>query len=129
MIRARIEYEPYLDGCRLLMINKQEGGRVVRQWDERPLQFVASGAAATGVVEGDRAGFLRFDDEELRAIYAAIGEYLGLQPQDASLLRQDYLAERARVDKVTDALIEVSTNKTIARNAAGTGFPKVTDAR
>lgn len=109
MIRVRIEYEPYLDGCRLLMINKQEQGRIVRQWDERPPQFVASGTAAgtgTGVVEGDRAGFLRFDDEELRAIYAAIGEYFGLQPQDASLLRQDYLNERARVDKFIDKAVK-----------------------
>jgi hypothetical protein len=67
------------------------------------------------VVERDEAGempeaWLHLQEDDARAIYEALAQHFGGAGHDTRALRRDYDAERARVDKALDALIQAATH-------------------
>jgi hypothetical protein len=94
--RARAEYDLGMNGVRVAVVNEQS----VRLWE--PATYKRRDDM------GEDPGFdawLRLNDEEARAIYEALADYYGNATNDVRLLRQDYQAERARVDKMIGHLI------------------------
>lgn len=57
----------------------------------------------------DPDAYLHLHEDVARAMYEALGRYFGGDAVDARRLRQDYDAERARVDKFIDATLNRST--------------------
>ena len=55
--------------------------------------------------------WLELSEAAARALYADLAERFGGTAGDTRLLRADYVAERARVDKLTDALIAGFTER------------------
>ena len=84
------------------LTTKQKVPFVLRTFESLPAVFVPSGHAAE--TPQGHVPYLRLTDEEARAVYQALGEYFGTQVSDNRLLRADYEAERARVDKFIDTL-------------------------
>lgn len=56
--------------------------------------------------EPDRAAWLHLRMDEARALYEALAEHFGHAGHDIRNLRQDYNAERARVDRLIGAVID-----------------------
>ena len=105
--KAHVETDFIGDGIQLMVATKIQDGRLVRVWETNGESvFVRSGEAAVSVGPQGHMPFLRLSDEEGRAIYQALGEYFGTQVSDNRLLRQDYEAERARVDKFINSLVK-----------------------
>jgi hypothetical protein len=105
--RAHVESDFTFDGVKLMMMTKVDGGRILRTFDLGEQTFVPSGEA--GETPQGRVPYLRFTDEEARAVYQALGEYFGTQVSDNRLLRADYEAERRRVDRFIEGWLKVHT--------------------
>jgi hypothetical protein len=107
--RAYVRPNIALGGVEVALLREhRDGGRSVRQWPN-----VVNGAP--DYRKPDEAGverpddFVQLVDDEARALYEALAEHYGHGANDVRSLRRDHDAERARVDKLTDALIVVAT--------------------
>lgn len=99
--RARAEYDVTTDGVRVALGGQAQGStRLMRSWPQPSVVAVDAGA------EPPPEAWLRLAEEDARAIYEALAQYFGFSGADGAQLRSDYMAERQRVDKMIDALIE-----------------------
>lgn len=55
-----------------------------------------------------RVGYIDIPEEAARALYEALAERFGGTGHDTRALRRDYDDERKRVDKLTDAVIQLA---------------------
>lgn len=94
--RARVEYDLAMIGPRVAVVTDE----LVRLWAPPDYRLRSESGACI-----DDDAWLRFTDEEARAVYEALADYYGNATNDVRLLRQDYQAERARVDKMIGHLI------------------------
>lgn len=95
--KARAVYDPAADNV-ALSISPYPGS--VFTWPHPELAIVENGVEAPGQAT------LRLSEDVVRALYEELGRYFGGDVVDARRLRADYDAERGRVDKFIDALIQ-----------------------
>lgn len=100
--RGRIEYDPTYTRDRIVISDGQ--GKHVGVNDRGTLVWVG-----TEQPEVDYPLPSCYDEEILRALYEALAAHFGGAGHDTRALRQDYNAERARVDKMIDGLLTQST--------------------
>lgn len=97
--KARAVYDPAADAV-ALTLSPYPGATFV--WPHPELQVVDTPQAA----EPPSHAQLRISEDAARALYEALSRYFGGDVVDARRLRDDYDAERRRVDKFIDALIQ-----------------------
>lgn len=97
--RARAVYDPASDVVSL-SVSPYPGA--VFTWPKSSLEIVDTGRG----VEAPTGAKLHLEEDVARALYEALGRYFGGDVVDARRLRADYDAERGRVDKFIDALIQ-----------------------
>lgn len=105
--RAHIRPNFALGGIDVALVTElPDGARRIRQWQPfHETVYTAPNDAAT-----ERStDLLSIPDDEARALYEALAEHYGHGTNDTRDLRRDHDAERARVDKLTDALITIAT--------------------
>lgn len=97
--RARAVYDPASDVV-ALSVSPYPGA--VFSWPHPSIEIVDTphGAAPPAGTK------LHLEEDVCRALYEALGRYFGGDVVDARRLRADYDAERGRVDKFIDALIQ-----------------------
>lgn len=97
--RVRITDNYMLDRTAFL-ISPREGR--IYQWSVTDAPYDEGEAVVRAL--GDDPTVLSLPESVARALYEALGRHFG-GGADAAALRKDYDAERARVDRLTDALI------------------------
>jgi hypothetical protein len=95
--RARAEYNPMRDSVSIVASPSQD---TIVIWGEVAYRTTNPDTA----VDAPEA-HLHLREDLARALYEALGRYFGGDAVDARQLRQDYEAERRRVDKFIDAAI------------------------
>ena len=98
--KARVEPDIVVDGVAIHLAISTPGGMDVVQ----PLDLTT--AVADPATRSEPA--LRLPDGLAQALLDALARHYG-GAVDARTMRSDLLAERARVDKLTDAVIQVAT--------------------
>lgn len=83
-------------------------GYMLRPFDGGPWVTIPEGDARLSQTDEDRTT-LRLTEEEARALYDALGDYLGHAGASTQALRRDYDAERKRVDRFIDHLTGKAT--------------------
>lgn len=108
--RAHVESDFVFDGVRLKVLTRTDTGTLLRTWDGITTPHFLERGHTAAIVElpPGRQDYLQLTNEEARAVYQALGEYFGTQVSDNRLLRADYMAERARVDKLIDKFLVVN---------------------
>jgi hypothetical protein len=96
--RARVETDWMHLGVRIWLGNVTPAGSQVIDFAAVAVEYNTDPA-----VEPD-AQPLRLSNEEARALYGALADHFGHNGTDTRALRQDYDAERARVDQFITAL-------------------------
>lgn len=104
--RAHAKFNPMHMGVSLAIA--QEGGTVqhVRMWETSPPYVTVDDGSAEVTPPVGYSDWLQMSEDEARAIYEALADYFGHSGHDTRSLRKDYDAERARVDKLIDNLLE-----------------------
>lgn len=99
--KAHIEWQPFGLGIAIL----SEGTLALWPSQGSVRTRLPEGGASPEIPEGytDR---LRLREDEARALYEALADYFGHAGHDTRSLRKDYDAERKRVDKFIDSLLE-----------------------
>lgn len=100
---AHVEFDPMSFGVRIMLRRKADGGAVYVNFPEPVLRFVRF--EERGQATGDEVPWLRLDEDDARAVYEELADYFGHAGHDTRSLRNDYDAERKRVDKLIDAAI------------------------
>jgi hypothetical protein len=102
-IQARIADSIEYGGIKVVLEQRSDSGRTIwgPGWPGRGY-LVRDGEA---VQEGDVVTPLVLRDDEARALLAGLQRWYGESVDDSRLLRADYVAERARVDKFIEALL------------------------
>lgn len=94
--RARAHYDPNADKVGVMLRDRYG---CVMQWGE------TSWVDPTPGTELSASNVLLLEEEQARALYEELGRYFG-GSGDSIQLRKDYDAERGRVDKMLNALIQ-----------------------
>jgi hypothetical protein len=102
--RARVSEDFIRRGVRIQISRRVEGGYTVYGFEPVCARFV-SDTDAGKMDPLDDALFI--EDDAARALWEELSRYFGGQPA-AITDRADLQAERARVDKLTDAVIRVA---------------------
>jgi hypothetical protein len=99
-VRAHVVNNLPLAGIDIVFVQQTDQGRVV--WGPGSSKRAFVDGAATPAV--DDVDVLRLSDDDARALLAGLlSHYQG--GDDLRALRRDYDAERARVDKLIDAIV------------------------
>jgi hypothetical protein len=96
---AQATYNPMHDGVSIIV--SPEPNAVIHWGDPTVVRTPPEASA----MEPPTDAYLRIPEHVARAMYEALGRYFGGDAVDARRLRQDYDAERKRVDKFIDAAI------------------------
>lgn len=114
--QAHVEPEFITSGVRVHLGRRALGpgdASTIRVWGHANYVTVIApqwGAAPAEPEEKpDRSTWLRLPGDEARALYEALAEHFGHGAPDTRDLRKDYTDERARVDRLTDALTVIAT--------------------
>lgn len=108
MIQARVSDYMLMDGVAVMITDKREGGnRRVRRFhrDTNVVEWEEITDPAIGV----EATMILSNDEARALLDALLRHYQGAS--DMHTVRSDLLHERARVDKLTDAVIEAALGR------------------
>lgn len=100
---AYVKLDPEFMGIRLAVVRRVHGATLVRTWTD------AGWTEVDESTELDLGTWLQLDDDSARAVYEALAEHYGHGTNDVRALRRDHDAERARVDKLTDAVIAIAS--------------------
>jgi hypothetical protein len=103
--QAYIELDLRFDGIRLAVVRRHSSGTDVRVWHE--IDRTWARVAEHTVPNSDE--WLRLEQDTARAVYEALADHFGHGTNDVRALRRDHDAERARVDKLTDAIITIAS--------------------
>jgi hypothetical protein len=96
--RAHVVDEFWRDGVGIYLVDTENGNRRVAE----PVDFVWS-PVAEAVEVAVQAPTLRMPEHVARALLDALAAHFG-GTSEVQTLRKDYMAERARVDKMIDHL-------------------------
>jgi hypothetical protein len=97
--RARVEDDIMRDGVAVWLADGHPGHRLLAEAVE--IRWSTSGEATTAVIAEPT---FRLPEGVARALLDALAAHFGGAPE-VQTLRKDYIAERARVDKMIDHLI------------------------
>jgi hypothetical protein len=108
MFRARVTEDFQRMGVRIQSVNQTQGGSALRNFAGGS-DFFAPYDSNVASPAGDEWSLFLADDEA-RAIWEELCRYFGGHPPTVTD-RADLVAERARVDKLTDAVIQIATRR------------------
>lgn len=100
--RARVEFDPSAMGVRIALLRENGASRSLFQWEHPSLRSFDAGDVLGEPSVND---WLHLDEDDARALYEALAGYFGHSGHDTRALRQDYDAERGRVDRLIAHLI------------------------
>jgi hypothetical protein len=102
--RARAEFNFARDEVEIQVANHGGDGVMIYEFPRYDLRYNQRRS------EGERIEPkpLSLPVDAARAVYDALAQYFGNNVDNPTALRQDYLAERARVDKLIGAIVERS---------------------
>jgi hypothetical protein len=104
--RARIEADWHRGGIRAVIV----GPGYVRTWEDLGgvnVSYDRNSGATPEIPEG-RTEWLRFQEDEARALYEELASYFGGTGHDTRALRKDYDDERRRVDRLTEGILAIA---------------------
>lgn len=102
--RARVTEDFMRDGVRIQINRRIEGGFRVYAFEPVEMRFITDEDARKRQPDDEH---LFIEDDAARALWEELTRYFGGHPATATD-RADLQAERARVDKLTDAVIKVA---------------------
>ena len=103
MIRAKVTEDFGCDGLRIQVANATERGTYLYGFTRGPDIMLEPDQVSPDTHRG-----LLLGEDEARAVWEELTRYFGAHPATQSD-RADLLVERARVDKLTDAVILIAT--------------------
>lgn len=99
-------------GLELQFVNRHsDGGYSVMTFGHIGRVYVGPEDASNAPTSNDAS--LRLEPDQARALYEALAEHFGHTPHSIGKLRGDYDAERRRVDKLTDTVIQLATRDNV----------------
>jgi hypothetical protein len=110
--KAHIRFDYMSGGVEAAIRREAGGGQIILRWHEATPEFVPFDGDGR-VPEVNEAGtpWLRLQEDDARALYEALADYYGHAAADVRLLRNDYEAERRRVDKFIDSTLATRSNR------------------
>lgn len=91
--RAEVQFDPLSFGVRVAIAPSDQ---TVLIWDQPNVRVIEEHNSSVA----DENVWLRLREDQARALYESLTQYFGHTGHDARALRQDYEAERRRVDKL-----------------------------